>query len=146
MNDFLSVADSQMANPVKAKHRATEKRAKKREDAEKELRDQQTLARRWKKSRREAQAALREGPHGKDVRGIEMFIKSMTPSSAPALVSMIERAEWVKQADRETRFRLLTLVADGIAKLREKSGLPPFDDALLFEPPTAFDRIKEILR
>lgn len=150
MNAFLHIADQQLANPVKAKHRAAEKRAAIAPivltPAEKKVRDQERLTRDWKKWRRDEQAEVREGEFAKELKGIETFLRTMAPSSAPALVALIRGSKWIDRADRATRHCLLTIIADGIRRLRERNGLPPFDDALPGEQPTAFDQIKEILR
>jgi hypothetical protein len=150
MNAFLSVAEGMMSAPVKARHRAAEKRAAKQPMVltpdEKEQRDKQTLLRQWKRWHKEKAAALLEGPHGKDIHELQKFIDAMTLSSSAALVDAIERAAWLRSAPAEIRAGVLTLVGNGIVKLRERHGMHPFDDALMDEPPTAFQQIREILR
>lgn len=149
MNAFLDVADQQMTNAVKVKHRVAEARVAKQmvvSPAEKKMRDQERMVRFWKAYRREAQDELKVSPFAKEIAGLRTFIRTMTPQSAPALVRLIQNSVWLKDADADTRYRLLTVVSDGIRRLREKHGMPPFDDALPGEPLTAYDQIKEILR
>jgi hypothetical protein len=146
-NPFLSVADAQLASPVKAKHRAAERRAQMvPTPMERKLREQQKMAAEWRAWHREREAELLAGPHGKDIRGVLEFVKTMTPQSAGALVGMVERAVWLRGADKDTRLGVLTIIARGIAKLRERHDLAPFDDSLPGEPPTAFEQIRELLR
>jgi hypothetical protein len=144
---FLSIAEGQMAAPVKARHRAAEKRqANAPTPEEKEQREKQALLRHWKRWHKEKAAALLEGPHGADIRELQAFVDAMTPSSSVALVDTINRAEWLRNAPEDIRQGVLTIVGHGIVKLRERHGMHPFDDALMDEPPTAFQQIREILR
>jgi hypothetical protein len=62
VNPFLAVAEQQTSAPVKARHRAAEKR---REKKAQETRD---LLGDWKRSRRERGDTLLTGPHGEAAR------------------------------------------------------------------------------
>lgn len=146
MNAFLNIADAQTVSPVKARQRAAEKRAVILTPEEKKQREQQILHRRWKAWHREKAAALLEGPHGKDIRGLQSFIDMMTLSSSAALLKLVGQSTWLRNADAETRAGVLSIIGHGIMKLRERNGLPPFDDALMDEPPTVFQEIRGILR
>ena len=48
-------------------------------------------------------------------------------------------------ADSDTRFQVLRLIDMALVQLRERHGLPPFNDALPDEPPTVFQIIREEL-
>lgn len=146
MNAFLNLADVQMSSPVKAKHRAAEKRAVIMSPEDRKQRDAQILFRKWQKWHKEKVQVLLDGPYSKDIKGLVTFIETMTLSSSGALVSFIENAAWLRTAPADVRQGVLTLVDHGIIKLRERNGMEPFDDALMDEPPTAFQQIREILR
>lgn len=143
---FEQLAEAQTPAPVKRKMEWAEKRAAKAREAEKELKEQDTLSRlyrAWKQAKRDA---LLSGPHGREVRGIVSFLDSMTLSSAPALIGLVERARFVQLMTPAERADLLNIVNIGIARCREKAGLPPFDDELPWcEPPKASAQLKVML-
>lgn len=146
-NFFDLVADQQTPAPVKRKLEWAEKRAIAKREAEAQLEADEKLARaygRWRKGHRDA---LLAGPHGKDVAGILSFLRTMTLSSAPALLGLIGRAEFAKRMSVEERFTLLDLVNRGIAACRMRNGLPELDDALVWlgEAPKASEKIKTLL-
>jgi hypothetical protein len=150
MNAFLNVAETQIAAPVKARHRATEARQAKAPmiltPEEKKLRDQQKLHRQWKNWHKEKAQALLDGPYGKDVQGIKLFLDTMSLSSSAALVRLVNASAWMREAPADVRHEVLSMIDASIVRLREKNGMPPFDDALPHEPPTAFQQIREMLR
>lgn len=145
-NFFEQIAETQVSAPVKRKLDATEKRAVCAREAERELKEQDTLSklyRQWKRAKRDA---LLAGPHGREVRGIVSFLETMTLSSAPALIGMVERARFYKRMTKPERADLLNIINVGIARCREKAGLEPFDDELPWcEPPKASAQIKTLL-
>ena len=70
----------------------------------------------------------------------------MTLDSAPALLGMFERADWIDSMSMPHRYTLLHLVGHGIVRCREKGGLCSFDDGIPWtEEPKAFHIIKERL-
>jgi hypothetical protein len=146
MNAFLDIADAQMASPVKAKHRAAEKRAILMTPEERDQRNAQILFRKWQKWHKEKVQALLDGPYGKDVQGIKLFLDTMTLSSSGALVRLVNASAWMRKAPADVRHEVLAMIDASIIRLREKNGMPPFDDALPHEPPTAFQEIREVLR
>jgi hypothetical protein len=60
------------------------------------------------------------------------------------LLAFVEAQDWTA-VDAETRLVALHEINSAIAKLRERNGLPPIDDALEHERPNAFILIKKIL-
>lgn len=145
-NFFDQIAEAQTPAPVKRKIDAAEKRARAKAQAEQELKDEQILSKlyqRWKKQKRDALIA---GPHGREVKGIVSFLDKMDLSSAPALISAVERSRWVDAMSVNDRHTLLGIISTGIVRCREKAGLPPFDDEIAWcEPPKAYSQIKTLL-
>jgi hypothetical protein len=139
---FLDFADSQIPAPLMARHRAAEKRAELAR--RKALQERDHLLRRWLHWRGERLAQLLAGPQGDAVRDLVGFLDGMTFEQAPALVEFIATSQ-LRIADADTRFEILHLIDRAIASLREKQGLPPFDDALPGEAPTAFQIIRGLL-
>lgn len=145
-NFFDQIAETQTVAPVRRKLERAEKRQAAAKQAEQDQRDAEMLGRAfraWKAAQRDA---LLSGPHGKEVRGIVSFLKTMQLSSAPALIRTIERSAWIHTMTVDERFRLLGIIGAGIAACREKNGLEPFDDEIPFaEPPKAFTQIKTLM-
>jgi hypothetical protein len=137
MNAFLDLADQQMSAPRKRTLRAAEtRRANKLLDD----RDRQTERwRRWNQDRVEALLAR----HADASRALLDFLRTMTLASAGDLIGIAR--SW-RTADANTRFEVLSLIDTAIIELRQRHGLPPFDDALPGEPPTVFQIIREILK
>lgn len=144
-NPFERLAAEQIANPVKSRMKAAETRRARSVEAEKKLAEDDKLLSLYRAARRKQFEALLAGPHGREIRGLISFMRTMTLSSAPALIAFMRKAAWVQALSEDERFVLLGLVSHGIARTREKAGLPPFDDGLPGEPLKAFHQIKEIV-
>lgn len=143
---FTALADTQIVAPVRSRMKAVEKRRSARQDAEKRLDEKDLLLRLYKAGKRSELKTLMAGPYGKEVRGLIAFMKSMTMSSAGALVKVIEQATWVHELASSERALVESLIFNGIARLREKNGLPFWDDPLPGEPPKVFDDVLAITR
>lgn len=135
---FLELAERQIAAPVKTRHRAAEKRA------EKALAERDKLFTIWRKGHRAQRKALLTGPHREPACDLLRFLKPMTLADGAALVSLIKRGPW-QQVDADVRFEILMLIDDHVAAMRERHGLPEFDDPLPGAPPNAFLIIRELL-
>lgn len=153
MNAFLEIAEQQMSGAVKARHRAVEKR-KMRSDAEapmitrgldKEMEEAAKLKSNYRAIKRQEKLDLLNGPHGKDVRGLIALIDSLTIGSGNALVEFIQNADWIQQADQKLKYAVLELAGVGIARLRIRHAMAPYDDSLPGEPPTAYEIIRKHL-
>ena len=139
MNPFEALAERQLSAPVKAKHRAAEKRAAKRQilsdadapmaptQAEKDQQENTQLLRQWRRWHREQSDELLESGHGKDYRGLLLILRTLEPSSGPALLQWLEQAAWVQQLDRNQRLTLLHEIGNAIATMRRKIGLEKSD-------------------
>lgn len=144
-NFFDEIAAQQTPAPVRRKMEREVERAIKKRDAEKDLADEGRQARvfaAWKRAQRDA---LCNGPHGREVKGLISFMRTMTLSSAPALLGMVERATFWRSMSIDERFALLGILNSGIAACRERNALPPLDDALWDEPPKAFHQFKTMM-
>lgn len=153
-NPFLTTADHQQNAYSKAKDRAAEKRLAKlvvKSEADAPMvaspADKATFARsqqlrQYNKALTQLRLDLLAGPHGDQVRELLSIMDSLTPSSAPGLMSFLARCNWFLQADRNTRLDILSLISIGIARHRVREGLAPFDDSIPGEPPTAFEVIR----
>ena len=143
MNAFLKFAEQQTPAAVKARQRATEKRRAKA--TEKALAERDDLFRLWKQWRRERLETLLAGPHGEAAGALVAFLQTMTLDDGERLVEFVRAADWAR-ADADTRFEVLSLINATIVALRERAGLPAFDDALPDQEPTTFLLIRELFR
>jgi hypothetical protein len=140
---FLDFAERQTPAPVKARMRAAEKRRDKAK--EKELRERDDLFRLWQQLRHKRIEALLAGRYGAKAQALIAFLETMTLDEGPRLIERVRAGNW-QHADPDTRFEILSLINTAITTLRERAGLPPFDDALPGEEPTAFLIIREMFR
>lgn len=143
-NPFLRLSEKQMVAPRKARIRAVEKRAARKTAAERALAERDDLLRWWKHHRRAELDAALAGPHGEAIRRLVAFLDAMSFESGAALAEYVRAEDW-RVVDGETRFLALRLINQAITCLREKNGLPPIDDGLPGEPPTAFRIVRGIL-
>src|SRR5262249_31490029 len=135
MNAFLDLAETQIPAPVKARRRAAEKRAATRE--EKALAERDAQFWHWQREHRAELDAALAGPHGGALAQLVAFLDAMTLESDRTLIEQVRPDDW-RTADGDIRFLVLRLVGEAIMRLRERNGLPPFDDPLLDQPPSAF--------
>jgi hypothetical protein len=140
---FTDFAELNTPAPVKARQRAAAKRRAKAEA--KALAERDDLFRLWKRWRRERVETLLAGPHGAEGRALLEFLQAMSLDDGPRLVEFVRAAGW-HHADADTRFEILLLIDGAITALRERHGLPPFDDALPGEKPNTSLIIREMFR
>jgi hypothetical protein len=138
-NAFLELAERQIAAPRKVLASAAEKRARTRALAE---RDKQFAQ--WRTWRQERCAALLEGPHADAARSLLAQLNQLTMADSEHLINCVRSGPWVT-ADATVRQTLLAIIDNTIIELRERNGLPPFDDPLPGEPPNAFLTLRELL-
>lgn len=141
-NPFELLAESQTPAPVRRKLDKAEKRAAAAKAAEQEMKDEILLSKLYKRWKDAKRAALLAGPHGKEIKGVISFLETMTLTSAPTLLKIVDGSAWLQSLSMNERHDLLNIIGLGIARCREKAGLPPFDDGLPGEPPKAFEQIK----
>ena len=148
MNPFLKLAEKQQPPAsVKARQRAAEKRrtTSAQKAADKASAEREDLFRLWKKWRRERLETLLAGPHGTAAAELVAFLKAMKLEDGARLVELVRVAGW-DHADADTKFEVLSLINVAITALRERAELPPINDALPGEKPTAFQIIRELFR
>lgn len=144
-NPFSRLASEQIAAPVKSRMKAVETRRARSAQAEKDLLDEAQLLKLYRRERKKQLQALLDGPFGPDVRGLLSFMRTMTLSSAPGLIALVRKAIWIKALPEDHKYILLRLVSQGIARVREKNGLSPFDDPLPDQPDKAFQTVQKII-
>jgi hypothetical protein len=140
---FLDVADRQISAPRKARLQAAEKRAQTR--AEKAQVDKEKQFTLWREWRRERSETLLAGPYADAARDLIELLDHLTVDAADMLLERVRRGPW-RDADPETRFTVLALIDSAIIELRERQGLPPFDDPVLPDDPlNVFLILREML-
>jgi hypothetical protein len=112
---------------------------------EKELEENEAQLRRarliW---RREIQAIL-DGPRGQNIQKLMTMLEKLAAHSADHLFGILdlfgilEEMNWFRGTSEHTRFLILGLIDDAIIRMRIREGLPPIDDSLPNEEPTAFE-------
>jgi hypothetical protein len=131
---------------VRRRREAQERRAAQRgAQAERELAEERTLTKLYRAYRRGRLQRLVEGPHGREALALLAFVRRMTLDDAEALIDRVEAADWARDLDPDDRFTLLNLLGRGIARVRERNGLEPFNDGGPGDPPRAFEQIKDVL-
>lgn len=113
--------------------------------SEKDQEERNALLRDYRAWKRDQLDAVLAGPFGKNVHGLRQFLRTMTASSAPALVKLIERAAWLQAAPTDVRSIVFRLVSAAIERVRGNEGLDPCDTDGLPGQPTAADLVRGTL-
>jgi hypothetical protein len=145
---FAAFADKAMPWHVKVKVRAAEKRQMHRAQKQaliKAVNERDLLLRLWKRWRVGLVDSALEGPYQKHIEKLIEFLESLTLKDEDRLVQVVRAGKW-QQTHPDIRFLVLRLVDAKLVALREKAGLPPFDDGLPGDPPTTFQIIYNELR
>jgi hypothetical protein len=148
---FSALAEALTPNPVKTRRKAVETRRTRAADrsraqqAEKDMEDEGKLLVLYRRYKREQVTALLNGPFGPQVAALVTIMRRMDLTEAGELIRHIQDATWIKLLSPNDRFILLGMVGRAITKLREKNGLPPFDDGVWGENPKAFEKIRNII-
>ncbi|MGY2987672.1 hypothetical protein [Bradyrhizobium sp. USDA 4508] len=96
----------------------------------------------WRSGRFELMA---RGGSGEQWRELRSILRGMAFEEVQYLPEYVERQTWLLEADQETRVVALSLINDAIIKIRIRNGYAPINDSLPGEPPTVFERIRDIL-
>jgi hypothetical protein len=113
-------------------------------DLDQRLAERAKLNRQYHGWFREQIEAVRQGPYGTRLEQLRQFLDRMTPDDGAELIALVRRQGWHRAAD-DTRYLVLRVINNSILLVREKHGLPPFDDALDDEAPTLSQIVKQTL-
>jgi hypothetical protein len=111
---------------------------------EQKLADDARLLRAWRTVHREELEQALAGPHGPMVERLVFILKDLNSHSLALLLAFIRGVHW-SEIDYDTRLTVLHEVNTAITKLRERSGLSPFDDGVPGERENVFRMIKSIV-
>lgn len=153
MNPFETMAETQIAAPVRRKQEQAAARAQKKAarlatmtESEKREEEAATLFRQYRAWQRQRLADQMEGEFGEMIRPLVAFLRKMTLDDHAEMVRRIEGARsWLRTAPRETRLVVLRAVSDAVCRIRINAFLPPIDDALPGEPPTAYEVVRPMI-
>jgi hypothetical protein len=142
-NPFLAYAAK--ANPwaARKKLRAEQKEMHKAQKKAviKALAERDLLMKLWKQWRKDLIKEELEGPYQQQIQTLITFLNKMTLKDKPQLLKLVKAGPWIN-APPDVKFLVLRLIDARLAFLNEKAGLPPFDDAMLYQPPTVFQIIR----
>jgi len=142
LNLFERYAENTKPRFVRRRERAT---AKRRQTLKSKMIEQSQLERQYKALSAERRAELLEGPYSFEFRGLLSWLDEMTLRDGAALVAFVQALNWLRKAPKPVRQEALILISRAIIRLRERHRMPPFDDGLPWEAPTAFVRVRELL-
>jgi hypothetical protein len=113
---------------------------------EKELSEVHRLLRAWFAWHRQLAADAISGPSGELVSALLDVLRTLTPKDSKALVEFVGSQDWTA-VDPDTRQIALFAIDGCILKLRQKAGLPEFDDTIpgSGKPENVFQIIKAML-
>jgi hypothetical protein len=111
---------------------------------QKALADDAKLLKAWTAWHKEQLDKALAGPHGAVVAQVMTLLKQMDTISGAAMVAAMRGIDW-GVVDYDTRLTILHQVHQAIARLRERAGLPPFDDPLPGQPTNVFQRVRQML-
>jgi hypothetical protein len=117
---------------------------KTRRTHQQELVDNARLLRAWHAWHREEFATALAGPHGATITELMTLLDRLKLNSAAALLAFIRRCDW-NSVSYETQLTVLHQINDRITRMRERHGLPPFDDPLPGQPDNVFRIVRSIL-
>jgi hypothetical protein len=127
MNRYEALAERQISAPRKVRQPAIEKRARARVGEALAEHDQQFAL--WRKWRHERSEALLAGPYANAARDLLDLLDRLTFEGGGRLAAQVRAGPWAA-ADADTRFLILAAIDNALAGVRERNGLPPFDDNL----------------
>lgn len=115
-------------------------------EAEARLREKDKLSAAYNRDRRKRIDALCEGEHGEKIKDLSRFLRRMDLTSGRDLIARIEAADWAQGMPPNDRLLLLSIISGAILSMRERNGLPAFEDPIWDQPPNVFQQIKAILK
>lgn len=98
------------------------------------------LLRAWRQRHAEELEEALAGPDGALVSELMVLLDQLELNSAAALLDFIQRSDW-NSVSYDTRLVVLHQINNSVTRMRERHGLPPFDDPLPGQPDDMFRRI-----
>lgn len=86
------------------------------------------------------------GPLRTEWLALSRLLRKLSFDNPQEIVDYVAQAEWLHNADRDTKYMALSIIGHTISRLRVRNGYAPFDDSCYGEEPTAFEIIREQLR
>jgi hypothetical protein len=117
-----------------------------RNKLEQELDDRGQLLRAWRAYHKQLCADAVCGDSGELVFALLDVLRTLTLQDGRTLIEFVGSQDW-RSVDRSTRDICLFVIDGRICQLREKAGLPAFDDSIpgSGKPENMFQRIKAML-
>ena len=151
MNYFDQVADRQLNGAQKAKERRQQRTAERREERlrpptamEIKRQEQAILAKMYSQWRRGIRDELARA-HGRDFAALIRIIRNLDWRDAPKVVEFVRNAQWLRDADEDTKFETARFIDGSFCRSRVRAGKAPLDDGIFDEPPGPFMEIRWIL-
>jgi len=160
VNPFEQLAEQQMVAATKAKHRANEKRAAKREakvvmsdadapmklsELEQQQADQSKQFRLYRQHKRAERMVVFER-RAAEWSALSKVLRALTIDNAETLLDFVDNSAWLHEADHHTRQVVLGVISNELIRVRRENGYSPMDDSLPGEPPTVFEIIRQKLK
>ena len=133
VNPFEAFADSSRSPRARAfldKPPRPAKPAMALTPAQKREREARDLSRAYRLYKAQQLRELLEGPHGRNIVALRKFMRRLTISDAPALISHVESLAWLWDITPERRALVRSMISAQIVRIRARAGLHPFDDPL----------------
>lgn len=149
-NPFEAYAQQSIPSPVKAKHRAAEKREARAQakmvptPMERKLREQQELLASYRRWRKEVRVEVTKS-NAAGMAALVKVLRKLTAQSAWDAVEHVRESRWLLSADSETQLATLRIIADVLVRCNVRDGLPPFDDPLPWQPDGPYQVLRKIL-
>ena len=121
-------------------------KAAQQQAADKALADRDRLYRRYRAAKREQYAELFADPvHGDRLRKFSATLGHFSIEDGDRMVAYWKEqcARWLNAAPGDMQLAALQMLDERCIRLREKAGLPAFDDALPGEELTVFQQCRE---
>jgi hypothetical protein len=118
--------------------------ARRKTALEKELSEVHALLRKHHRWHRTRCAEAIDGPHGALVEQLVEILGKLELSDGKHLIDFVHSQSWCG-VDPDTRFVCLHAIDGAIIQLREKAGLPVFDDPVGDAPANVFQTVKHLM-
>jgi len=118
---------------------------KRRTDQERKRAHDERLMRVWRNWHLEEREAALAGPHGPMLAELLRMFANLQHMQPAQLIGFVRSIDW-SAIDDDTKQIVVHELGNAVTAMREKAGLPPFDDNLPGTPDTPFRTIQAIVR